>query len=85
MDLPQVLTPKIAPRKLISKNRQQDSLLFDGSCYIKKSGLSLSSRGFSMEVQVKVSASASSMDIIKEVNEDKFRVWITPSTWEIGL
>ena len=38
-----------------------------------------------LELQVKVSASAGTMEIIEEVNDNKFRILINPSSTYIGL
>ena len=85
IDPGQALTPKTAPRKEFNEFRESDGVLFNGSCYIKRTGLSLSSRGFSLEFQAKVSASAGTMEILEEVGENKLRVQVNPSSSQMKL
>ena len=46
---------------------------------------SLSSRGFSLQFDLKVSAAAQNMEVIKEITENKFFVKVNPSTAQVRL
>lgn len=61
-------------------------MLFSGTCYLEVSGVSsLSSRGFSLQFDLKVSAAAQNMEVIKEITENKFFVKVNPSTAQVRL